>query len=127
VQGCVTEVVGQEHADKRDGICEDLEGSGIETRPFFYPVHGMPPYQHYKVPLSAARLSHPVALASPLTVGAVQMITGRPESESPVTDLVAASGFNIPTSAHLSYATQRCAVLAPCFCEARARPCNAAR
>lgn len=33
-------------ADQRDAIRERLSGSGIETRPVFYPVHSMPMYSH---------------------------------------------------------------------------------
>jgi len=29
----------------RDGLIEVLEGKGIETRPFFIPVHTLPPYR----------------------------------------------------------------------------------
>jgi perosamine synthetase len=32
----------------RDGLCEELLAHGIETRPFFYPLHCMPPYKHFK-------------------------------------------------------------------------------
>ncbi len=32
----------------RDGLCEELLAQGIETRPFFYPLHWMPPYEHFK-------------------------------------------------------------------------------
>ena len=32
----------------RDELMRRLELNGIETRPFFYPVHTMPPYQSKK-------------------------------------------------------------------------------
>jgi perosamine synthetase len=32
----------------RDDLCEELLAHGIETRPFFYPLHCMPPYEHFK-------------------------------------------------------------------------------
>ncbi|MFA5786457.1 MAG: DegT/DnrJ/EryC1/StrS family aminotransferase [Actinomycetota bacterium] len=31
-------------AQERDGVASDLREWGIETRPFFYPIHTMPPY-----------------------------------------------------------------------------------
>ena len=37
------------HALLRDSICHELEGRGVETRPFFYPVHTMPPYRQYRM------------------------------------------------------------------------------
>lgn len=34
-----------ESADDRDGVMEHLKSCGVETRPFFYPVHEMPMYR----------------------------------------------------------------------------------
>lgn len=42
----------------RDGLIEKLERDGIETRPFFYPLHRMPPYMHdgnYKIAEEVSR------------------------------------------------------------------------
>jgi perosamine synthetase len=51
----------------RNKIIEHLEKQGIETRPFFYPLHTMPPYKHnLKFPvaeeLSARGLNLPSGL-----------------------------------------------------------------
>ena len=32
----------------RDVVCNELLALGIETRPFFYPLHSMPPYRQFK-------------------------------------------------------------------------------
>ncbi len=56
----------------RDDLIRLLEGRGIETRPFFYPVHLLPPY-------------------------AVSMDTEG--SSLPVTEHLAATGLNLPTFA----------------------------
>jgi perosamine synthetase len=42
-----------ESGQSRDAVMEGLASKGIETRPFFYPVHTLPPYEN--------RLSLPVA------------------------------------------------------------------
>ncbi|PDV99130.1 aminotransferase DegT [Candidatus Chloroploca asiatica] len=57
----------------RDTAMEKLSQQGIETRPFFYPMHILPPYQH----LSNKRVF-------------------------PVAETVAARGINIPSSALLT-------------------------
>jgi perosamine synthetase len=31
----------------RDGLIQKLAEKGIDSRPFFYPIHVMPPYQGY--------------------------------------------------------------------------------
>ena len=36
----------------RDSLCDELLAQGIETRPFFYPLHCMPPYEGYKRSIS---------------------------------------------------------------------------
>jgi len=64
-----------DQASKRDKICEELESRGIETRPFFYPVHTMPPYKKYRM------IANPKGLR---------------------TDGIAQRGFNIPTSSDLT-------------------------
>jgi perosamine synthetase len=56
----------------RDRLAAALESSGIETRPFFYPVHRLPPY------------------------------AGLHDTELPITDRVAASGLNLPTYSGLT-------------------------
>ena len=33
---------------KREDLLQDLLSSGVDTRPFFYPLHQMEPYSHYK-------------------------------------------------------------------------------
>jgi perosamine synthetase len=53
---------------------EDLAARGIDTRPFFYPIHRLPPY----LPKDGA----PVDL--------------------PVTESLAASGVNLPTSPQMT-------------------------
>mmetsp|Transcript_29510 Transcript_29510/g.57762 ORF Transcript_29510/g.57762 Transcript_29510/m.57762 type:complete len:414 (+) Transcript_29510:43-1284(+) len=63
----------------RDQICLDLEERGIETRPFFYPVHTMPPYTSFRFHSADPRPEH---LKNTMTV--------------------AARGFNIPTSVGLT-------------------------
>ena len=41
-------VLLDEHMElSRDGLIEKLKMNGIETRPVFYPLHEMPPYQKY--------------------------------------------------------------------------------
>jgi perosamine synthetase len=57
----------------RDEVADALRGEGVDTRPFFYPVHTLPPY----VKLGAGR-------------------------EFPVADSLAARGLNLPSSALLS-------------------------
>lgn len=43
--------------DTRDRLMSYLDQQGIETRPFFYPIHTLPPYRHgLKLPV-AERLS----------------------------------------------------------------------
>jgi len=34
---------------RRDAVCEHLQNHGVETRPFFYPAHAMPPYVQYRL------------------------------------------------------------------------------
>lgn len=58
----------------RDALVQSLDGEGVETRPFFYPVHRLPPY---------------VDPSSPSPV-------------LPVTETLAASGMNLPTSTTMS-------------------------
>lgn len=53
----------------RDKLLEKLKENNIETRPFFYPAHIMPPYQKYI----------------------------RPGQHFPVSEDLAARGFNLPT------------------------------
>jgi perosamine synthetase len=40
-----TVLLGEEMADERDRVMAQLDVEGIETRPVFYPVHSLPPYQ----------------------------------------------------------------------------------
>lgn len=60
-------------ADKRDELLATLGRNGVDTRPFFFPVHQMPPYieQHGSLML-------------------------------PETDLVSKIGFNLPTSSKMT-------------------------
>ena len=58
----------------RDAVATELAEHGIDTRPFFYPVHTLPPYQ-----ASAAGRAFPVA------------------------ERLAARGLNLPSSALLSH------------------------
>lgn len=57
----------------RDEAMQQLQQSGIETRPFFYPMHILPPYAD-----------------------------GADDTEFPVADAVSANGLNLPSSATLS-------------------------
>ena len=57
----------------RDELMQDLAGSGIETRPFFVPIHRLPPYVR----------------------------PGEPES-LPVTDVLGSSGMNLPTATQMT-------------------------
>jgi perosamine synthetase len=59
--------------DNRDNLMKSLATYGIETRPFFYPIHTMPPYY-----------------------------SNENESRYPVAERVAASGINLPTSSRLT-------------------------
>ncbi len=71
---CVT-VEEKAFGRSRDGLMAVLAEAGVETRPFFIPVHRLPPYRRE----SAAR-----------------------GEELPVTDRLAASGLNLPTYNALS-------------------------
>jgi perosamine synthetase len=70
---CVT-VDEAEFGRSRDELMAYLATAGIETRPFFYPIHRLPPY----VP----------AEGSP--------------ADLPVTDRLGATGMNLPTSPRMS-------------------------
>lgn len=56
----------------RDQVMQDLEAEGIETRPFFYPMHTLPPYHDpdgdAKFPVSAAVASRGMNLPSSATL-----------------------------------------------------------
>ena len=54
----------------RDELCALLEGRGIETRPFFLPLHGLPPFREGSLKRN-------------------EML--------PITDRLAATGLNLPT------------------------------
>ena len=43
--------------DIRDRLMSDLDQQGIETRPFFFPIHTLPPYQHGRKLTTAENLS----------------------------------------------------------------------
>mmetsp|Transcript_98988 Transcript_98988/g.159615 ORF Transcript_98988/g.159615 Transcript_98988/m.159615 type:complete len:458 (+) Transcript_98988:1-1374(+) len=75
-----------QHADKRDFLCSEIESRGIETRPFFYPVHTMPPYRQYRMVLAD---------------GTVLTDQRDPYSFQTVAERFAAAGFNIPTTVDL--------------------------
>lgn len=57
----------------RDELIKKLKEENIDSRPFFYPIHQMPPYQKYQGP-----------------------------KEFPVTDYLSAKGLNLPSGANLS-------------------------
>jgi perosamine synthetase len=40
-----TVLLPQRGSEKRDSVCKFLEGRSIETRPIFFPMHEMPPYE----------------------------------------------------------------------------------
>src|SRR5262249_28363108 len=63
------------HGVDRDAVMADLAAQGIETRPFFYPMHVLPPYAD-----SAGDQKYPVATS------------------------IAGSGINLPSSASLTEA-----------------------
>jgi perosamine synthetase len=60
-------------AGRRDSLMDELASAGIETRPFFYPVHHFPMYRR-----------HPT------------------DSGCPVACALSRSGINLPTSSHLT-------------------------
>jgi perosamine synthetase len=62
----------------RDELMKHLAGRGVETRPFFVPLHTLPPY----------------------VAGARQQ-----NAELPTTDRLAASGLNLPTHSRLPLET----------------------
>jgi perosamine synthetase len=66
-------VDAQSFGMSRDDLAISLDQEGIETRPFFYPLHRLPPYE------------------------------GRPGATSPLptTDALAMSGMNLPTSSRM--------------------------
>lgn len=66
---CVT-VDAQRFGRARDELMAQLAGDGVETRPFFIPVHRLPPFRKE----SAAR-----------------------QEELPITDRLGATGLNLPT------------------------------
>jgi perosamine synthetase len=70
---CIT-VDAEVYGRSRDDLATQLDDLGIETRPFFYPVHRLPPY--------ADRSGAQTAL--------------------PVTDLLADVGLNLPTAAQMT-------------------------
>lgn len=67
-------IVGPGFGMDRDGLMQRLREAGIETRPFFPPVHLLPPYKN----------------------------TGRTNLDLPITNLLAASGLNLPTYVGMS-------------------------
>lgn len=72
---CIT-VDEERFGMSRDDLATALDADGIETRPFFYPLHRLPPYE------------------------------GRPGAARPlpVTDALAAAGLNLPTYPQMSVA-----------------------
>ena len=43
-------LIGQrDQTNLRDSLSEHLEQNGIESRPFFYPIHKLPPYVHFQI------------------------------------------------------------------------------
>lgn len=70
----ISVLVDESFPMSRDELARVLDTAGIETRPFFYPLHRLPPYE------------------------------GRPGSrrELPVTDRLAAQGMNLPTYTTMS-------------------------
>ncbi len=69
----VSLVLNDDVAITRDCLMERLADAGIESRPFFYPMHIMPVYQHLV-----------------------------PDQSFPVAERLAARGINLPSSAALS-------------------------
>jgi perosamine synthetase len=63
-------LVGDDYGESRDALMARLAAAGVETRPFFIPVHTMPPYAEL-----AEQQGHPL----------------------PVTDDLASRGMNLPT------------------------------
>ena len=62
-------------AGERDRLIDALAGHGVETRPFFIPIHRLPPYLDD---------------------------SGRLLADLPVTDRLSSEGFNLPTSSSLT-------------------------
>jgi len=65
-------VLDGETAPPRDAVMQVLEERGVETRPFFYPLHTLPPYE------------------------------GSSSGSFPVAEFLAARGLNLPSSALLT-------------------------
>lgn len=66
--------LGEGVTKPRDQVMAEMDALGVETRPLFYPMHVLPPYQHLKV------------------------------GEYPGADLCAARGINLPTHGLLTEA-----------------------
>ena len=66
-------ILGKEWPNSRDETMKALSENGIETRPFFYPMHSLPIYQKMVV-----------------------------HQKFPVADKLSSRGINIPSSASLS-------------------------
>lgn len=61
-------------ANMRDALCAKLQQKGIDTRPYFYPLHEMPPYAQLRT------------------------VNARGTSDLPVTRDLSARGLNLPSS-----------------------------
>ena len=70
---CIT-VDRDELGRSRDELMDDLATAGIETRPFFHPVHRLPPYAP----------------------------SDRAPTDLPATDQLAAAGMNLPTATQMT-------------------------
>jgi perosamine synthetase len=60
------------NARQRDAVMETLRESGIDTRPMFYPIHTMPPYEGSRsviAPVSARLSSSGVVLPTSARLG----------------------------------------------------------
>lgn len=66
-------VLKNQNEQARDNLMIQLKEHGIETRPFFYPMHILPPYANQQ-----------------------------PLSDFPVANSIAAQGFNLPSHGHLT-------------------------
>src|SRR5437773_4778581 len=62
----------RKHSSRRDSLMADLAQAGIETRPFFYPIHHFPMYRQH-----------------------------RTDTSCPVACALSASGISLPTSSYL--------------------------
>lgn len=57
-------LIGIDYAISRDNLMKKLEEEGIDSRPFFYPIHIMPPYRNGVFPIAEALSKKGMSLPS---------------------------------------------------------------